>query len=331
MQEKSWVLALDGKETKITAKYDRTSGEIEVDGQLVEKWQYLFRTRDHHHVFHIHGNRCAVHFFYDPVAREFLLDASVDRISVKSGEPMEFRSSPSSEITKVWKILLADGEHQVILRHKMGCDIQIEWDQTLVEDVTVFDESSDHLLSYRGHQIGVHIKRLAEFEYVYDLSLDGVLAESGARLSMLRPTPVNRCRTKTWMLFWGDREHRVTLQERWFRPPLLLLDGQKVPAIMRGIDQQTAVFPLKIGSNQIEILLRHRRDKKEWDLLVDGVSPITGEALAINWSQSRETPSGFNYGWRQLAFFVLLLLLFFAGMELYESWHSVRILVGLVR
>jgi hypothetical protein len=247
----------------------------------MESWTILFDAPEHHHVLRLGGHRVMVHFRRENGEGPFLADLSVDGVSVTNGHPVEERkATPVSEIEKVWKIQLDDGEHEVCLRHRYGMEIEILFDDRMMEKSIVIDRHSDHLFRLGRHVVGVHIRRITEFESLYDLSVDGVSQDTGEEMEPFTLVPVDRCDLRAWEVKLNGKVHRVELIHPLTRRMRVQVDGKPVTETGSAWKMEPVRIPFRMEETSCEIRVG-RKEKGDLllDLLVEGISATTGQPV----------------------------------------------------
>lgn len=280
-ETKRWLIRLDDRETEIEAEWSRSAGSIRVDGRVMESWTFLFDAPEHHHVLRIGGYRVTARFWRESRKGPFLADLSVDGIWATNGQSVEERKATSvSEIEKVWKIRLDDGEHEVCLRHRIGMEIEILLDDRVMEKSFVIHRHSDHLFRLGRHAVGVHIRRLSEYESLYDLSVDGVSQDTGEEMEPFTPVPVDRCDLRAWEVKLHGEVHRVELIHPLTRRIRVQVDGKPVEETGCSWKRESVCIPFRIGKAACEIRVGVTEgDHLLCDLSVDGVSATTGQPV----------------------------------------------------
>ncbi|MDN4594051.1 hypothetical protein [Polycladomyces subterraneus] len=287
---KKWSIRLDGRETAIEAEWSRSAGSIWVDGKAMESWTILFDAPEHHHVLRLGRHRVIVHFRRENGKGSFLTDLSVDGISVANGQPVkERKATPVSEIEKVWKIRLDDGEHEVYLRHQNGMQIEILLDDRMMEKSFVIDRHSDHLFCLGRHVVGVHIRRLSEYESLYDLSIDGVSQDTGEEMEPFTLMPVDRCDLRVWEVNLNGKLHRVELIHPLTRRMRVQVNGKPVTETGSAWKMESVRIPFRIEETSCEIRVGMKeKGHLLLDLLVEGVSATTGQSVPDLWGETVE-------------------------------------------
>jgi hypothetical protein len=241
------------------------------------------------------------HFRRESGDGSFHSDLSVDGISAATGQPVEERkATPVSEIEKIWKIQLDDGEHEVYLRHRNGMEIEILLDDRVMEKSVVIRRHSDHLFRLGRHAVGVHIRRMAEYESLYDLSVDGVSQDTGEEMELFTPVPVDRCDLRAWEIKLHGEVHRVELIHPLTRRMRVQVDGSSVAETGFSWKMESVRIPFRIRETPCEIRVGVNEEYYvSCDLLVEGVSATTGKPVPDlpGETEGNGRRNGFQHTW----------------------------------
>lgn len=284
MEKRCWAVQIEGIHHIIEIEHESHGGTIWVDDRLFEKW-ILHGNRDSHHLFFIKGRRIGLHIFYQPESNRYRYDLSVNGVSVIDGRDVPpYRSTSSSGIVKSWDVRLSGGIYTITFRHELYGKRIVEIDGTVVEESRVHqEEESQHLILWKGHQLGIHLKPDGKEKFFYDLSVDGISWETGFPVH-LKPTP-SEVRKKAWNFPLQGRFYTVMMEHRGlWNEKRILVDGNTVfqtdASLTAGKDAQHA---FTVGN--VPCWIRIKRESTlcyHYDLIIDGFSVITGQEITVN-------------------------------------------------
>lgn len=281
MERKCWAVQIGGNHYIVEMENDFGTGLIRVDGELVERWKGR-EGQDCHRFFNLKEYGCRLHIRFDPHKREYDYDLSLNGVSIINGKDVPpFSSSPSKGITKRWSLRLKDGLHTLLYQHVPFERRMIHLDGRLVEDSRFYtEEESNHLLIFKGHRIGIHLSQVDKHYFCYDLSIDGLLQETGERIGIVPPSP-SEYRKKIWFISLDGITHTIMLEHKGMnQEKKLVVDGQLLVQSGFAPNQKDSQYPFFLGNHRCALSIRHHEKwLYRYDLLVNGISVDTGEAL----------------------------------------------------
>lgn len=289
MERKTWTIDVGGEQQIIGLEHEPNEGKIFLNETLMEEWE-LWKDGDSDHSLWIKGHHLGVHLRYDSDRDRYTYDLSLDGISVVHGRSVgSFRSTGSAGGKKGWLVELEDGVHRLELEHLLYDKQLIRLDGQLAVDGRFFkEEDVDHLLFYRGHRLGVHLRREGKERFRYDLSVDGVSLETGDPVAPFQSSPMMECRKKIWWLDPDGPMHRVELEHKGLsNKKRILVDGELILETGFSFEHRDGQHPFTIAEHRCALFIRETAgDLYQYDLILDGISLETGEGVDVDFAKT---------------------------------------------
>jgi hypothetical protein len=187
MDRKCWLVDVNRRHHTILLEHGGKRGCIRHNDRLVEQWE-LAAEGDSDHFFTIDGTQLAIHIRYPLHNKQFAYELSIEGRLMDSDETIS--SSPPPAAVTLEKVMhITTGDHSC--RLKFQCGIREEkviiLDGKTIKRIPWHQEpDSDDMICVGGSQLGIHVRRISDHAFVWDLTWDGCSLFTGEEFLFLQ-------------------------------------------------------------------------------------------------------------------------------------------------